>query len=108
MFVPVPSSSRRKTKRLQVGLDRFLDLAGVSAKDLVDLLTVLEEHEGRHLAHHYLFRHVGDLVDIDLDKDGVGQRSEKARNFRAITLQGPHQIVKSTTTCDDETAEYER
>lgn len=48
-----------------------LDGGGVGTHDLVDLLAVLEEDEGGHSADAEFLGQVGDLINIDLDEEGI-------------------------------------
>jgi len=49
-------------------LDGLLESGGVGADDLLGLLALLEEEEGGHGADAKLLAHVGDLIDVNLDK----------------------------------------
>lgn len=57
---------------VDVGLDGGLEGLGVGTDDLSDLVTVLEEQEGRHGTDAELLSNVGDLVDIELVEAGIG------------------------------------
>lgn len=62
-------------------LDRSLDGRGRGPDDLIDLLAVLEEEEGRHGAHAELRSHVRHGVDVNLVKSHVGVGVAVARHL---------------------------
>lgn len=56
----------------EVLLDGSLERLGVGTDDLTDLLTALEQQEGRHGADAELLGNVGNIVDVELVELGVG------------------------------------
>lgn len=57
---------------IDVGLDSGLESLRVGTDDLGDLVTVLEEKEGRHGADAEFLCNIGDLVDVELEEARVG------------------------------------
>ncbi len=66
-----------QTPNLFLSLNRTLDSRQerlrVRTHDLLDLLLVLEDQERGHGTDAELLRNIRDLVDIELDKVGVGE-----------------------------------
>jgi hypothetical protein len=58
-------------------LNRFLNSRQkrlrVCTHNLLNLLLVLEDQEGRHSADAELLGNIGDLVDVELDEVGAGE-----------------------------------
>lgn len=100
---------------LVVGLDSGLESLGVSAYNLGDLVTTLEEQECGHGADTELLCNIGDLVDVELEEACVGvlvgepdgtlgailahcEHVTYLTTWGAITLQGPHHVAKQSST----------
>lgn len=87
--------------RLDVVLDGSLQGLRVRTDDLADLLTVLEEEEGRHGADAELLRDVGDVVDVDLVETrvlvGVGHPVGKSTKWSAADSFSPESLGRGKT-----------
>ena len=82
---------------VDVGLDGGLESLGVGADDLGDLVTVLEEQEGRHGADAELLSNVGDLVDVELVEAGVGVCAREPRDVVSGDRGGSAEWTHLTT-----------
>lgn len=60
----------------------------ISAHDLGDLLSVLEEQERRHGAHAELLGQVGDVVDVELEEACGGVLVRQLDHFRCNDFTG--------------------
>lgn len=77
---------------LDVASDSRLKRLGVRANNLTNLLSILEEEEGRHSPHTELLCNLGDLIDVDLDElgggEGLAEFGDLGRNGFAGTAPG--------------------
>jgi hypothetical protein len=50
----------------------LLQLGRIRSNKLINLLSVLEDHEGRHSADSVFLSEVGVVIDVDFEVSGVG------------------------------------
>lgn len=58
-------------------LDSSLQSLRVGTHDLLNLLAVLEDHEGGHGANTQLLSNIGNLINVDLVEFGIGVLGSK-------------------------------